>query len=217
VWSVRGGFPASWNTPAVAKIGGREELIVNASGKLRAFDPATGKELWFCRSIRAAELCPSVVVRDGIVFVVGSPKGEAMAVRAGGNGDVSATHVVWEIKKGSNVSSPIIHEGHLYWANDARSILYCANAATGEIVFEQSLPVQRRDRIYASPILSNGRLYFVSRTSGTLVVAARPQYELLAQNVIADDPSVFNASPAVADGQIFLRSDRAAYCIGSRR
>ncbi|MBI3880548.1 MAG: PQQ-like beta-propeller repeat protein [Verrucomicrobia bacterium] len=217
VWSVRGGFPASWNTPTLAKVGAREELIVNASRRLRAFDPATGSELWSCRGIQAAELCPSVVVRDGIAFVLGSPNGQMMAVRAGGSGDVSASHVVWEIRKGSNVGSPVVHDGHLYWANDSRGILYCAKAATGEIVFEQPLTGQRRDRIYASPILSGGRLYFVSRTSGTYVVAAKPQFELLAHNVIADDPGVCNASPAVADGQIFLRSDRLAYCIGTRR
>ncbi len=158
------------------------------------------------------------MVRDGVAYVLGLPgTGQAMAVRAGGNGDVSATHVAWEIKKGSNVGSPVVHDGHLYWANDSRGILYCAKAATGEIVFEQPLTGQRRDRIYASPILSSGRLYFVSRTSGTYVVAAKPQFELLAHNVIAGDTSVFNASPAVADGQLFLRSDKFAYCIGARR
>jgi hypothetical protein len=218
VWSVRGGFPASWNTPTLAKVAGRAELLVNASGKLRAFNPADGAELWSSRGIRGAELCPSVVVHDAVAYVIGLPgTGQAMAVRAGGSGDVSATHVLWEIKKGSNVGSPVVHGGHLYWVNDSRAILYCAKAATGEILFEQPLPVQRRDRVYASPILSGGRLYFVSRTSGTFVVAAKPQYELLAHNVIADDDSVFNASPAVADGRIFLRSDRFAYCLGSSR
>lgn len=218
VWSVRGGFPASWNTPVVARVGNREELIVNASGKLRAFDPATGRELWSCRGIRGAELCPSVVVRDGIVYLIGIPgTGAAMAVRAGGSGDVSGTNILWELKSGSNVSSPIFHEGHVYWANDARGVLHCVKADSGAVVFEQPLSRERGNRVYASPILSEGRLYFVSRNQGTFVVAAKPQFELLAHNQIAGDDSVFNASPAVADGQIFLRSDRFAYCIGRRR
>jgi hypothetical protein len=217
-WSVRGGFPASWNTPALAKVGDHEELIVNASGRLRAFDPGSGKELWSSRAIRAAELCPSVLVRDDVAYVLGGPgMSAAMAVRAGGSGDASATHIRWEIKKGSNVSSPAFHDGHLFWANDSRGIFYCAKASTGEIVFEQPLTGRTPDRIYASPVLSGGRLYFVSRTSGTYVVAAKPEFELLGHNVIADDPSVFNASPAVADGRIFLRSDQFAYCIGPRR
>lgn len=216
VWSVRG-FPASWNTPTVVKLAdGREELVVNASGKLRAFDPQTGGELWSCQSIRAAELCPSVLAQDGVVYVIGSPNGQAMAVRAGGRGDVSQTHVLWRAQKGSNVGSPVCHDGHLYFANDARGLALCLNAATGEVVFEQPLAA-KRDRWYASPILNNGRLYFVGRTAGTVVLAAKPQFEVLATNVIGDDASVFNGSPAAADGRIYLRSDRYAYCFGASR
>jgi hypothetical protein len=163
-------------------------------------------------------LCPSVVVRDGVAYVLGLPgTGQAMAVRAGGAGDVSASHIVWEIKKGSNVGSPVVHDGHLYWANDARGLAMCAKAATGEIVYEQPLTGARRDRIYASPVLSAGKLYYVGRTSGTYIVAAKPQFALIAHNVIGGDPSVFNASPAVVDGQLFLRSDRFAYCVAERK
>jgi outer membrane protein assembly factor BamB len=158
------------------------------------------------------------VVRDGVVFVLGAPgNGAAMAVRAGGAGDVSDTHILWELKAGSNVSSPILHEGHLFWANDSSGTLFCAKAATGEIVVKQPLSSERGNRVYASPVLSKGRLYFVSRNRGTFVVAAKPEFELLAHNVLANDANVFNAIPAVADGQIFLRSDRFAYCIGRRR
>ena len=215
VWSVNG-FPASWNTPTIVKVDGHDELVVNSSGKLRAFDPKTGAELWFCQGIKAAELCPSVVAHEGVIFVLGAPNGQAMAVRAGGSGDVSATHVVWQVPKGSNVGSPVYHDGHLYFVNDSRGQALCLNAKTGEVVSET--PISRtRDRWYASPVLSDGRIYHVGRTTGTVVLAARPQFETLATNVFASDPSVFNGSPAVADGQIFLRSDRYAYCIGSKR
>lgn len=217
VWSVRGGFPASWNTPAIATVGGRDELIVNSSGKLRAFDPATGKELWTCRALRGAELCPSVTVYEGVAYVIGLPgAGGAMAVRAGGSGDVSDTHVLWELKIGSNVSSPVYHEGHLYWANDSRGIFHCVRAETGEEVFATPLSQQRRNRVFASPILSEGRFYYVSRDQGTFVVAARPEFDLLAQSPPLDS-SIVNATPAVADGQVYLRSDQFVYCIGKRR
>jgi outer membrane protein assembly factor BamB len=216
VWSVTG-FPASWNTPTIIKTAsGREELLVNASGKLRAFDPKTGKELWFCKSIQAAELCPSVVVHEDIVYVVGHPSGKTMAVRAGGEGDVSQTHVLWQAEKGSNVGSPVYHNGHLYLVNDSRGMALCLNAKTGEVVYETPMPM-KRERWYASPILSGDRLYYLSRTGGTVVLAAKPEFEVLSTNVIADDTSVFNGSPAIADGQIFLRSDRYAYCIGARK
>jgi outer membrane protein assembly factor BamB len=214
VWQVKG-FPASWNTPLLIRAGGREELVVNASGRLRALDPASGRELWFSQAIRAAELCPSVVADGDRLFVIGSPKGEAMAVRAGGSGDVTASHVLWRTPRGSNVSSPIYHEGHLYFVNDSRGTFHCLKADSGEEVYEGRLPYGR-DRWYASPVLHDGRLFYLSRSGRVAVLAARPELEVLASTVIADDGSVFNASPAVVEGRVYLRSDRYAYCIGAR-
>lgn len=215
VWTAKG-FPASWGTPVLTKIDGRDELIVNASGRLRAFNPETGDELWSCESIRAAELCPSVLAHDGVLYVIGHPGGEGMAVRGGGSGDVTATHVLWRIKKGSNVGSPVWHDDHLYFVNDSRGMAYCLKAGTGEVVYEEKIS-PARDRWYASPILSQGRLYYVGRTTGTMVLAAKPTFEVLATNVVADDASVSNASPAVADNRLYLRSDRFAYCFGEKQ
>lgn len=215
VWSVSG-FPASWNTPTVVKVDGHDELVVNSSGRLRAFDPKDGKELWSCESIRAAELCPSVVAHDGVIFVIGSPGGQATAVRAGGKGDVSATHIVWKASKGSNVGSPVYHDGHLYFVNDSRGMATCLDAKTGAVVYEEPISRQKRDRWYSTPLLSGDRLYCVGRQTGTVVLAAKPEFKVLATSVIADDDSVANASPAVADGRIFLRSNQYAYCVGSR-
>lgn len=215
VWSVRG-FPASWNTPVIVKLkDGCEELVVNASGKLRAFDPKTGRELWSCQAIRAAELCPSVVAHDDVLYILGSPRGNAMAVRAGGRGDVTKTHILWQAQRGSNVGSPVFHEGHLYFVNDARGTFHCLDAETGADVYEERLP-RSRDRWYASPILNHGRLYYTSRTSGTVVIPAAPKFEVLATNVIEGDSGAFNGSAAAVDGRIYLRSDRFAYCIGPR-
>jgi hypothetical protein len=216
VWTATG-FPASWNTPTIVKANGRDELVVNSNGRLRAFDPKTGAELWFCEGIKAAELCPSVVAHDGVVFLIGSPGGQSMAVRAGGKGDVSGTNIVWRTPKGSNVGSPVYHDGHLYFINDSRGVAVCLNAKTGEIVYEHPMSQQKRDRWYSTPLLSGDRLYCVSRQSGTFVLAAKPQFEVLATNVIVDDSSVTNASPAVSGGQIFLRSNKFAYCFGIRK
>ena len=213
-WSVKG-MARAWNTPALVNAGGeRPELVVAIAGKLRAFDPRDGKELWTCRAINAAELCPTIVARDGVIYLLGHPAGQAMAVRAGGRGDVTATHVVWQLNKGSNVSSPVWHDGHLYFANDSRCVLYCAKAATGEVVWEQQLQ-PRPDKIYASPVLSGDRIYFPTRNRGVFVIEAKPEFKLLAHNP-ALDPTPFNGSMAVSDGQIFLRSDRAMYCIGGK-
>ena len=216
VWSVTG-FPASWNTPTLVKVEGHDELVVNSSGRLRAFDPKDGKELWSCQSIKAAELCPSIVAHDGVIYLIGSPGGQAMAVKAGGKGDVSATNILWQVQKGSNVGSPVYHDGHLYFINDSRGVATCLDAKTGDVVYEQPLASrQARDRWYSTPLLAGDRLYCVSRQTGTYVLAAKPQFELLATNVIAGDDSVSNASPAVSDGMIFLRSNKYAYCFGAR-
>lgn len=208
VWSATG-FPASWNTPTIVKVDGHDELVVNSSGKLRAFDPKSGKELWSCESIKAAELCPSIVAHDGVVFVIGHPGGQSQAVKGG--------QVLWRAQKGSNVSSPVYKDGHLYFINDSKGVVTCLDAKTGDVVYEQPL-VQRpkRDRFYATPLLAGDRFYCVGRETGTYVIAAKPQFELLATNVITDDTSVSNASPAVSDGRIFLRSNKYAYCFGKK-
>ncbi|MBE7494226.1 MAG: PQQ-binding-like beta-propeller repeat protein [Verrucomicrobiaceae bacterium] len=216
VWSATG-FPASWNTPAIVKVDGHDELVLNASGKLRAFDPLTGKELWSCNSIKAAELCPSIVAHDGVIFVIGHPGGQSQAVKAGGKGDVSATHLLWQAPKGSNVGSPVYKDGHLYFINDSRGLATCLDAKTGDVVYEQPLvPRPKRDRFYATPLLAGDKMYCVGRETGTYVIAAKPQFELIATNVISNDNSISNASPAVSDGQIFLRSNKYAYCFGNK-
>ncbi len=218
VWSVSG-MPRSWNTPLVVEPEeGKPELVVSLQGKIRGFDPTTGEELWFCQGIRAAELCPSPVYGDGVLFILGHPRGEAMAVRAGGRGDVTDSHVLWRLPKGSNVGSPIYHEGHLYWASDNSGIFYCVEGKTGEILYEERAE-PRASKFYASPVLVSDRLYYVSRESGTYVVAAHPTFELLAHDNLSDagsDRGDFNGSPAVVDGKVLLRSDRYLYCIGRR-
>ncbi len=135
------------------------------------------------------------------------------AVRAGGRGDVTDTHVLWTAKKGSNVSSPVYYEGHLYLAHEVNAIAYCLNAATGKVVYEERLP--RVGGVYGSPVLGAGKLYYLSRWGGTVVLAAKPEYELLAQNQLEDQRDV-NSSPAISRNRLFLRMKRYLYCIGQK-
>src|SRR5207249_4880094 len=98
---------------------------------------------------------------------------------------------------------------------DNQGIVHCQDAATGKFVYSERLKPTSR-LIYASPVLADGKLYYVSQRNGTYVVAARPKFELLAHNVFEDDKSRANASIAVDKGQLLLRNDRCLYCIGSR-
>jgi outer membrane protein assembly factor BamB len=210
VWR-QGGIERSWNTPVVYKsLNGRTELAVTIEGKILAFDPDTGTPLWSCAGIDDY-ICPQIIVEDGILYASGGRRSEMIAIRSGGNGDVTDSHQIWEIAKGSNVSSPVFYDGHLYWAKETRGIVYCANAKTGELVYEERLdPLP--ERIYASPLLADGRLYYVSRKAGIYVIAAQPEYELLAHTKIDDDDSVFNASPVpLPGGAVLLRSDKYLY------
>jgi outer membrane protein assembly factor BamB len=205
----------AWNTPVLVPLQeGKHELVVAMPRKVVGFNPATGEELWSCGNDISWYIVPSVVAEEGVVWSIGGRSGvAAVAVRAGGRGDVTQTHRLWTSQKGSNVSSPIIHAGHLYWMHDSLGIAYCAEAKSGKIVYEER--VAQAGQVYASPVLADGKLYYVSRSGRTFVLAAGPKYELLAVNSLGDT-STFNASPAVAGDRLLLRSDRFLYCLGGK-
>ena len=211
VWR-KGGMKLSWNTPALVDVNNGHELVVNTKGWLKAYDPQSGKPLWQSGGINDY-ICPSVISNGGVVYAIGGRKNTCLAIKAGGKGNVTSTNKLWELLKGSNVSSPVFHEGHLYWTHDGRGITYCVNAKTGELVFEQRLQ-PKPDRFYAAPTVADGKIYFTSRLSGTYVIAAKPNFQLLSHNRIANDRSIFNASPVISNSQILLRSNKFLYCIG---
>jgi outer membrane protein assembly factor BamB len=203
----------AWGTPVLVRTPeGSQELVLSMQGRVAGFDPDTGQELWSAAGHKGY-VVPSVVAHDGIVYAVGGG-GTSLAVKSGGRGDVTETHVLWRTTKGSNASSPVYHDGMLYWVSESGGLLHVQEAATGKSVAQRLGPAV--GRIWASPVLAEGRLYFVTQFKGTYVVAARPSFELLAHNVFDDDNSRSNASLAVSDGQLFLRNDQFLYCIGKR-
>jgi outer membrane protein assembly factor BamB len=208
VWRV-GGMDSSWNTPHLVEVGdGKTELVVSIEGKILAFDPSTGKQLWSCNGI-PDYVCPSVVSHQGVVYVIGGRTSQAIAVKTGGRGDVTETHVLWKAKAGANVVSPVVHDGHLYWVSDRNTIAYCVRLQDGQVMYAERFPAQP----YASAVVGDGKIYVVTRASGTYVLAAKPEFELLAHNKL-DDRSTFNASPIIADSKLILRSNKYLYCIG---
>ncbi|HAK95693.1 MAG TPA: serine/threonine protein kinase, partial [Planctomycetes bacterium] len=206
------GIKESWNTPIlVATPGGATELVLAIAGRILGFDPATGAQLWSCATDIGWYMVPSLVAKDGLVCCIGGRSGGALAVRAGGRGDVTATHRIWTGTKGSNVSSPVLHEGRLFWMHENSGTAYCADAATGAIVYEER--IAGTGQVYASPVLAGGKIYYLARNGRAFTVAAAPRFALLATNDLGDR-SAFNASPAVAAGRLFIRSDKHLYCIG---
>jgi outer membrane protein assembly factor BamB len=211
VWRTNG-ISSAWNTPVLVKpSSGEVELVISVENWLLGLSPDTGKELWRADGVHRY-VCPSVVAHDGVVYAIGGGH-TSLAVKAGGSGDVTKTHVVWRENKGSNVPSPIYHEGRLYWVSDGGGVVHCQDATTGKAVYEKRL-APAADTIWASPLLADGKLYFVSQHKGTFVVETGPEYKLLAHNVFEDDDSRTNASLAISNGQLLLRSDKCLYCIG---
>ena len=211
-WRV-GEIRESWNTPIVVSAkSGRLEMVVAAQGKILAFDPDTGKPLWSCKTDITWYMVPSLVHADGVIYCLGGRSGVAgLAVRTGGDGDVTGSHRLWTSQKGSNVSSPVIHQGHLYWVHEQQGIAYCAKAETGAVVYEERLP--RAGQFYASALLADGRLHYLTREGKTFVVSARPQFEQLAVNDLADR-GIFNGSPVSLSDGLLIRSDKFLYRIG---
>jgi outer membrane protein assembly factor BamB len=207
VWRA-GGMDSSWNTPALVKNPrGKYELAVTVKKWILGFDPKTGDELWRCEAI-SDYICPSIVSHEGILYALGGRSSKAVAVRSGGRGDVSDTHKLWQADVGANVCSPVVYNGHLYWVSDRNRTAYCLSLDDGSIKYSESVGHQP----YASALLADGKLYVVTRSKGTLVLAAKPQFEQLAHNIL-DDQSTFNASAIAYDGALFLRSDENLYCI----
>ncbi|MGL4554746.1 MAG: PQQ-binding-like beta-propeller repeat protein, partial [Gemmataceae bacterium] len=136
-----------------------------------------------------------------------------VAVRPGGKGDVTKSNVAWTISLSSYVPSPLFHEGRLHWVDD-EGMATCVEAATGAAVYRERLPVRGAGggkAVYASLVRAGAHLYAVTRRGGVFVLEAGPKFKLARRNAPLDD-SAFNATPAASGGQLFLRSEKFAYC-----
>lgn len=215
VWRAPG-VTESWHAPAlVTTPAGKTEVVAAMSKRVLGFDADTGAELWHCETGIYWYMCPTPVVRDDAVYLVGGRgPSVAMAIRAGGRGDVNGSHVLWKTGKGSNVPSPILHQGHLYFAHDNLGVALCLDAKTGAVVYEERLS-PNPGQIYASPVLADGKLYYLGRGGRTIVLAATPKPTVLADNTLEGGRGAFNATPAFDGARLLVRSYRALYAIGN--
>ena len=221
VWKAEAAaLELAYGTPAIARLAdGREELVVAVPSEVWGLDPATGKIRWYASHSLTGNISPSVIVDGDVIYVFGGFRSAgSLAVRAGGSGDVTKSHVLWTSKASSYVATPLLHEGHLYWIDD-RGQAFCSNAATGEQVYRSRVAeITGGGRpVYASPVLSDGRLIVATRWGGTLILPAKPDYGVLGCNKFADDESDFSGTPAIADSRLYLRSGRFLYCVGESR
>jgi outer membrane protein assembly factor BamB len=203
LWETPRTETVGWGTPVVINTGTRDELIVNSQRRVAAYDPDTGQELWTVRGM-TFEVIPTPVVGEGLVFTSSGRAGPTLAIRPGGSGDVTKTHVVWSTPKGSPfVPSGVVHDGLLYLVNDMQSILTVYEAKTGTLVYQGRMGVAQREGFSASPVVVNDELYFTNDDGETFVVKAGREFKLLHTNSLGERTL---ASPALVDGIWYWRT-----------
>jgi outer membrane protein assembly factor BamB len=208
VWSTPRDEIPSWSSPTVWRNSLRTEIVTNAAQYARSYDPATGKELW--RLSKKSEVTiPAPVPNRDLLFIVSGnrPIQPIFAIKPGAAGDISLTddsttndYVSWsKMRGGPYMPTPIVYGPHLYVCSNA-GILTCYDAASGNLVYRERMG---GESYTASPVASDGRIYFVSEQGEVRVVKAGPQFELLAVNKIDD---ICMACPAISGGMLFVRS-----------
>jgi outer membrane protein assembly factor BamB len=205
----RGRGRSSYTTPFVVQAATGPELIVNSSERVDAYDPRTGAFLWHVGGSNQFPI-PVPTFHDGIIYMSrGYRSGPYMALRPGGRGDISASHVVWQVNTGAPYISSLVYDaGLLYMANDVGAITV-VDAQTGAKVWQE-----RVDGIFsASPVAGDGKIYFVSETGETIVLRSGREPRIIARNDLGER---LIASPAISNGQIFIRSDDRIFCVGKK-
>jgi outer membrane protein assembly factor BamB len=196
-----------WSTPLVVD----DVVIFCFRDTVTAFEPTTGKQEWTCHGI-GLQSKASPVAGEGIVVSLGGKDSSTFAIRLGGKGDVSESHVIWKYQQAkSRLGTGVIHDGHFY-VNRRNGIVECIELETGKVVWEKrhSGPGRTSDT-WSSLTLAGGKIYAVNQSADVFVLEASPIYQLLATNSLHEHT---NASIAVSQGSLFVRTQDALWCIG---
>jgi outer membrane protein assembly factor BamB len=210
VWKTARRARMSWSTPILVRGSNRIELISSGAESVVSYDPATGKELWRSDGL-VSHAIPTALAFEDMVFVyAGSHDKRGYAVRLGGSGNLSKTDkILWRHDRGSAyVTSGIMYQGNVYLTTDG-GIMTCLDAKTGEVKYEGGrVPVATK--FFASPVAFDGKILLTSEDGDTFVIKTGTTYEVLGTNSLGE--TVY-ASPALANGRIFIRGDKNLYCI----
>jgi outer membrane protein assembly factor BamB len=205
--------PDAYITPALAKVGSRSEIVITGADVVTGHDPATGRELWRAHGLNprnnpAYRIVASPVTHGDIV-IAPTRERPMLALKAGGRGDVTATHTLWHFNNGPDVPTPVTDGTHVYVITD-RGVVYCLELATGRTVYG---PQRLAPGTYSSsPVLADGKIYVASEDGVFSVFRAGPSFELLAANEM-DDYTL--SSVAIKNGQLFLRTAGWLWAVGS--
>lgn len=211
--------PDAYNTPVVLPWEGKNLLVCLGGDCVTAHDPATGEEIWRALGTNPKKLAhnrtiASAVAANGIVLAPTRVR-PLIAVRAGGKGDVTATHVAWkyDLPQGPDVPTPACDDKYAYLVGDMGAVA-CVELATGKVLWGPE-KVLHQDVVRSSPLLADGKVYVSNRKGETAVLAAGPEFKLLGVNQL--DGAYVLSSIAAVDGKLFVRTDTNLYCIAEKK
>ena len=201
----------NWSGPYITTVNGRKQIIVSATRESVGYELETGKPVWSAKGL-GQNTIPAPIAYDGLVLVMsGYRNPNLMAIKLGREGDLTGTDaIVWQNQRGNSyTASPVLHDGKFYFVTD-NGTLSCFDAKTGKPYYQQ----ERLPKPYnfkASPVGANGKLYLASENEDVIVVRMGEKYEVLATNTLTDQ--TFIATPAILDGEIYLRGQNTLFCI----
>jgi outer membrane protein assembly factor BamB len=225
---------------------GRQDVVIAVPGEVWAFNPDNkGKLSWYVTGLGGDSCSTSAITADGVVYVVGGRDAGTIAIKGGGSGDLTGTdHVLWQENIQGGIGTPLLHDGKIY--SISREMVTCVDAKTGEEIFKKRLeaPVteeqaeaepaaegenqggggRRRggrgggfmNQSYSSPVAGGGKLYFITRAGLSYVFSLEGEFEQLAVNRFGTDEADFSATPAISNGEIFIRSSKKLYCVAEK-
>jgi outer membrane protein assembly factor BamB len=201
LWKSERQAAMSWATPLITEYRGQSQIIITASGEVAAYETQTGKQLWQVRGLKG-NVIPSPSVSGDLVIIGSSEKGSNIAVRLGGSGDVTATHVVWRAQEATaNFASPLIHRGRVYLVNKV-GVAFCLDLQTGVEIWRERV----WGECWATPLAAGDRIYFFTNEGITTVMRDGGRPEQIAKNPLSDIERIYGI--AAVDGALLLRSGR---------
>jgi outer membrane protein assembly factor BamB len=207
----------SWSTPILVRADGRDELIVSLPNRLAAYDPKTGGLLWYSRGLAdSVQPMPIWAGEEGLVIAAGGDMagGTMIAVRPGGNGDVTETRRAWrQARMKGSIGTGVVHQGRLYTLSSDGFAL-CNDVKTGKRLWQKRLEATGdKGSSWSSLLLANGKIYAPNQSGDVFVLNAGREFEIVATNAVGEPT---NASLAASDGELYLRTDKHLWCIGAK-
>ena len=206
--------PDAYTTPALLVYGKTTEIVITGADCVTGHDPATGKELWRANGLNPDNnpfhrIVASPIIFNDIIYAPARVR-PLLAFKAGGRGDISTSHLLWSTANGPDVPTPVTDGKYFYIVND-RGIMWCLDAKTGTEIYGQQ---RLKPGTYSgSLVLADDKLYITNEEGLTSVIKAGPKFEVIAENPLND---YCLSSPAISDGQIFIRTATNLYCIGKK-